>query len=152
LTNGIPTKLAITAALYVACRELEIPRTLKELAEISDTDENNLSRFYRKMVFELDLRVPPADPLRMTVKIANICKTSEKTKRHALKMMSEIIQKKPFTSKDPMGLAGAAVYMAGKRNGEHIIQFKIANATGVTLVTLRKDLRFIESMLKTTNA
>jgi transcription initiation factor TFIIB len=152
LTNGIPTKLAITAALYVACRELEIPRTLKELAELSNIDENNLSRFYRKVVLELDLKVPPADPLRMIVKIANICKTSEKTKRHALKMMNEIIQKKPFTSKDPMGLAGAVVYMAGKMNGDHIIQFKIVNATGVTLVTLRKDLRFIERMLKTTTA
>jgi transcription initiation factor TFIIB len=39
LAKGISTKLAITTALYIACREMEIPRTLKEISEISNTDE-----------------------------------------------------------------------------------------------------------------
>jgi transcription initiation factor TFIIB len=146
LTIGTSTKVAITAALYVACRELEIPRTIKELAEIADIDEKGLSRFYRKTILELDLKVPPADPLRMVIKIANICKTSEKTKRNALQTMKGIMQMQLLTSKDPMGLAGAAVYLAAKKNGERITQFHIVNATGVTLVTLRNDLRFIEKI------
>lgn len=146
LTIGTSTKVAITAALYVACRELEIPRTIKELAETADIDEKSLSRFYRKTILELDLKVPQADPLRMVIKIANICKTSEKTKRHALQTMKGIMQMKLLTSKDPMGLAGAAVYLAAKKNGEHTTQFHIVNATGVTLVTLRNDLRFIEKI------
>jgi len=148
LVNGIQIKLAITAALYISCREMEIPRTLREIAEISNNDEKDLSKFYRKVIFELDLKVPQADPLKMILKIANTCKTSEKTKRDAMKMMNEIIKKKHFTSKDPMGLAGAIVYMTGRRNGEHIIQYHIANATGVTLVTIRKNLRFLEECLK----
>jgi transcription initiation factor TFIIB len=146
--NGIPIKLVITAALYISCREMEIPRSLKDLSEISNTHEKDLSRFYRKVIFELDLKVPQADPLKMIVKIANICKTSEKTKRYAIKMMNELIKKKLFTSKNPMGLAGAIVYLASKKNNDHIIQYHIANATGITLITLRKNLRFIEECLK----
>ena len=45
-----------------------------------------------------------------------------------------------------MSLTGAIVYMACKKNGEHIIQYQIANATGVTLVTLRKNLRLLETI------
>jgi transcription initiation factor TFIIB len=38
LAKGISIKIAITASLFIACRELEIPRTLKEISEISNTD------------------------------------------------------------------------------------------------------------------
>jgi transcription initiation factor TFIIIB Brf1 subunit/transcription initiation factor TFIIB len=73
--------------------------------------------------------------------ISIYAKYPKKTKRDALNSTPEIIKKKIFVSKDPMGLTGAIVYMACKKNGEHIIQYQIANATGVTLVTLRKNLR-----------
>ena len=62
--------------------------------------------------------------------------------------MNDILKKKLFTGKDPMGLAGAIVYLTCKRNGEKIIQYQIANATGITLVTLRKNLKFIEMYLQ----
>jgi transcription initiation factor TFIIIB Brf1 subunit/transcription initiation factor TFIIB len=84
----------------------------------------------------------------MIIKIANLCKISEKTKRYSIKLMNELINKRLFTSKDPMGMAGAIVCMASRRNGEHIIQYQIANATGVTIITLRKNLRFLEIYLK----
>lgn len=92
--------------------------------------------------------MPQANPSKMIIKISNICKISEKTKRYAIKLMNEIIKKNLFTSKDPMGMAGAIVYIACKINGEHIIQYQIANSTGVTIITLRKNLRFIEEHLK----
>ena len=134
-TKGTSIKLVITAALYIACRELMVPRTLKEIAEISDMDEKKLARLYRAILFELDLKVPQTDPFKMIIKIANLCKISEKTKRYSIKLMNELINKRLFTSKDPMGMAGAIVYMASRRNGEHIIQYQIANATGVTIIT-----------------
>jgi transcription initiation factor TFIIB len=148
LAKGISIKVVISIACYIACRELEIPRTLKEIAEISNTDEKKLFTFYKKAIIELDLKVPQANPLKMIVKIANICKISEKTKRYAINIMNEILKKELFTSKDPMGLAGAIVYMACKKYGENVIQYQIANATGITVVTLRNNLKFIRSCLK----
>jgi transcription initiation factor TFIIB len=148
LIRGIPIKFAVIAALYIAFRELEIPRTLKELAEISNTDEKNLSRFYRNAILELDIKVPQVDVTKIIVKIANICKASEKSKREALKLVYEIVKRKIFASKDPMGLAGAIIYLVCKRNEEKITLYQIANATGVTLVTLSKNLRFLEDYLK----
>lgn len=146
--KNIPVKVVLIVACYIACRELDIPRTLKEIAEISNIDEKRISKLYRDLILELDLKVPQADPIRMIIKIANICKTSEKTKKYALRVMSEIIKKNLFSSKDPMGLAGAIVYLAAKKNSENIIQYKIANAAGVTVVTLRKNLKFISECLK----
>jgi transcription initiation factor TFIIIB Brf1 subunit/transcription initiation factor TFIIB len=47
-----------------------------------------------------------------------------------------------------MGLAGAIVYISCKKYDEKINQFQIANATGITLTTLRRDLRFLENIIK----
>jgi len=114
-SNNTPMEVVIAVAYYIACREMDIPRTLKELSEISNTDEKRISKFYRNSILELDLKVPLADPLKMIVKIANICKTSEKTKRYAISLMNDILYKKLFTSKDPMGMAGSIVYIACKK-------------------------------------
>ena len=146
--TNITVKVVLIVACYIACRELDIPRTLKEIAEISNIDEKRISKLYRDLVLELDIKVPQADPIRMIIKIANICETSEKTKKYALRVMNEVIKKNLFSSKDPMGLAGAIVYLAAKKNSENIIQYKIANASGVTVVTLRKNLKFISECLK----
>lgn len=149
ISKNIPIKVVIAVACYIACREMEIPRTLKELAEISNTDEKRISKVYRNLILELDLKVPLPDPLKMIVKIANMCKTSEKTKRCAISLMNDILNKKLFTSKDPMGLAGSIVYMACKINGENIIQYQIANAAEITTITIRKNLKFLNTCLKT---
>jgi transcription initiation factor TFIIB len=139
---------AITVASYIACRELKIPRTLDELALISNTDKKILMKFYRYVILELDIKIPQLDLLKMIVKIANICKISEKTKRYALIILNELIEKNLFASKNPYGLAGAIIYFACKRNDEHIIQYKIANATGVTIIAIRNSFKFITDHLK----
>jgi len=73
----------------------------------------------------------------------------KKTKRDALKSTSEIIKKKLFVSKDPIGLAVAIVYMAYKKM-VNIFQYQFANSTGIILVTLRKNkilMRILKSFM-----
>ena len=148
LVRGRTIKGAIAVATYIACRELEIPRTLKEIATISNLKEREIARVYRKVMFELDLKIPQDDPIKKIIRIANKCRTSEKAKRYAMKMMVEIIKKGISAGKNPMGLAGAVLYISCKNHNESITQRKIAEAAGVTEVTIRHDLDSIMKMLK----
>ncbi|MDQ4074416.1 MAG: transcription initiation factor IIB [Thermoproteota archaeon] len=148
LVRGRTIKGALAVAAYIACREMEIPRTLKEIAEISDVKEKEISKLFRKVMIELDLKIPQVDPMKIIVKIANKCGISEKTKRHAIKIMAEIIKKRISAGKDPMGMAGAVLYMSCKKQGEGITQGQIAEVAGVTEVTIRHDLNSITQMLK----
>ncbi|MGI0044011.1 MAG: transcription initiation factor IIB, partial [Nitrososphaeraceae archaeon] len=52
----IPSILA--ASLYIACREMLAPKTLKEIAKASDIRLKTLSKDYRMLLTELDLKVP----------------------------------------------------------------------------------------------
>jgi transcription initiation factor TFIIB len=148
LVRGRTIKGAIAVATYIACRELEIPRTLKEIANISNLKEREIARIYRKVMIELDLKIPQDDPIKKIIRIANKCRISEKAKRYAMKMMVGIIKKGISAGKNPMGLAGAVLYISCKNHNESITQRKIAEAAGVTEVTIRHDLDSIMKMLK----
>jgi transcription initiation factor TFIIB len=148
LIRGRTIKGAMAVATYIACREMEIPRTLKEIADISNLKEKEIARVYRKVMFELDLKIPQDDPIKKIIRIANTCRASEKAKRYAMKMMAEIIKKGISAGKNPMGLAGAVLYVSCKNHNESITQRKIAEAAGVTEVTIRHDLDSIMKMLK----
>jgi transcription initiation factor TFIIB len=144
LIRGRTISGILAAAVYIACRELGTPRTLKDISVDSNVKLKEVARSYRLLYFELDLKTPLIDPLKCIVKVANKAKLSEKTKRQAAEMMSIVNNKELSAGKDPMGLAASVLYLASLKNGESITQIDIAEAAGVTEVTLRnraKDLR-----------
>lgn len=144
LVRGRTISGILAAAIYIACRELGTPRTLKDISVDSNVKLKEVARSYRLLYFELDLKTPLIDPLKCIVKVANKAKLSEKTKRHAAEMMSIVNNRELSAGKDPMGLAASVLYLASLKNGESITQIDIAEAAGVTEVTLRnraKDLR-----------
>ena len=68
----------------------------------------------------------------------------EKSKRMAIRTMIDLIDKEISAGKSPMGLAATVLYISCIRNDENKTQKSIAEAAGVTEVTIRnriKDLR-----------
>ena len=120
-----------------------IPRTLKEISKITNLKEKEVARIYRKVMVELDLKVPQVDAVKEIIKIGNMCSVSEKSKRAAIRTLINVMKTESAAGKNPMGLAGAALYLACKENDEELTQAKIAEVAGVTEVTLRHDLDLI---------
>jgi transcription initiation factor TFIIB len=144
----IPAVLA--AIVYLVCREIGISRTLKDIATASDVRRKTLSRMYRILVFELDLKVPLVDPMKCIAKVANKANLSESTRRKAMSIMKDITRENEILSagKDPMGLAASVLYISSIKTGENITQENIANAAGVTGVTLRNRFKNLKSQLQ----
>jgi transcription initiation factor TFIIB len=144
LVRGRTISGILTAAVYIACRELGTPRTLKDIAADSNVKLNEVARSYRLLYFELDLKTPIVDPLKCIAKVANKANLSEKTKRQAVEIMNNVTKREISAGKDPMGLAASVLYLSSFNTGETITQNNIAYAAGVTEVTLRnrvKDLK-----------
>src|SRR6478736_2077322 len=149
-SRGRSIAAVLDAAIYIACREIGISRKLKDIATISNVKYKFLAKTYRLLVFELDLKIPVVDLTKCIAKVANKTNLSEKTKRKAIDIMNDITTKNEIFSdgKDPMGLAATILYLSCIKTGENITQDNIANAGGVTGVTLRnrlKDLRINQS-------
>jgi transcription initiation factor TFIIB len=144
LVRGRSITLILAASLYAACRDREVPRTLKDVAAASNVKKKDIARSYRLLVKEMDLKMPVVDPAKCVTKIASRAKVSEKTQRRALQILFKAEQARISAGKDPMGLAASAIYVACTLEGESITQRDVANAAGVTEVTIRnryKDLR-----------
>ena len=145
LGRGREISSALSAALYLACREEGTPRTLKEICLISNLKRKAISRQYRHMVIELDIRIPTVDPIKCIARIANQINLSQKIKQKAIKIMNAATKSAVSAGKSPMGLAASTLYLSCLINGcNNISQTVFAQTAGVTEVTIRnisKDLR-----------
>ena len=144
LVRGRTVSGILAAAVYIACREMGISRTLKDMSAHSDVKLKEVARSYRLLYLELDLKIPVVNPTKYIARVANRASLSEKTKRQAEEIMNNVTKREISTGKDPMGLAAAVLYLASLNTGENITQANIADAAGVTEVTIRnrvKDLK-----------
>jgi transcription initiation factor TFIIB len=136
------------AALYSACRGSGTPRTLQEIAKASLVDKKEVGRCYRLLLRELSMHMPVADPLTYISKIAERTGISGKTQGIAIQILREARNMCHTAGKDPMGLAAAALYIACLQNNEKKIQRDIAEAAGVTEVTVRNRYKALKRELK----
>jgi len=147
LIRGRTISGLIAAAIYAGCREMETPWTLKDIAAASNVKRKDIARNYRMLLFELNLKVPNADPIKCIVKVANRSNLTENTKREAIAIMKDVAKKEISAGKDPMGLAATVLYLSCLRTGEETTQTQIAHASGVTEVTIRNRLKELKSKL-----
>lgn len=147
LVRGRSIAAIAAASLYAACRNSETPRTLREIAEASLVDKKDVARCYRLLLRELDMQMPIADPLTYISKIAERTGISGQTQGLAIKILIEAKKRRAASGKDPMGLAAAALYIACLQSSEKKTQKDIAEAAGVTEVTVRNRYKSLKRQL-----
>ena len=147
LVRGRSISALIASALYAACRDTETPRNLKDIGHASNIKRKDIARCYRLLLRELNLKMPVVNPVNCIARIASIASLSEKTKREATRILRKAEELKISAGKDPMGLAAAALYVACVSNGENKTQRDVAEAAGVTEVTIRNRYKGLKIAL-----
>lgn len=137
----------ILAALYVACRESGVPRTMQDVSDAGNISFKNLSRHYRVFVKTLELQVDSLNPSELVSKIGTSVGISEKAQRDALDIVEMAKKKGLADGKNPMSLAATALFMAGVINGESVTQDKIAKASGISAVTIRNVTKVFKNAM-----
>lgn len=143
LVRGRTMRAVLGAAIYIVQREMGVSGTLQDIINATNTTEKDLARAYRILLRELDLKVPMLDPAKCVSRVASKANISERTKRKAMDMIYNVIKSGLAAGKDPMGLAASVLYIACTSSGEPKSQAAIADAAGVSEVTLRKNQRMI---------
>lgn len=141
LVRGRTISSILAACIYMACREMGVSRTLRDISKATNVKRNSISACFRIVVCELDMKMPIVDPMKCIVKIANQLDMGEKSRRVAINMMNDITRKEISAGKAPMGLAATVLYLACQSSGENMTQREIAEAAGVTEVTIRNRVR-----------
>ena len=145
LIRGRSISAMIAASLYAACRETETPRTLKDVADAANVRRKDIARCYRLLHYELELKMPVVNSIQCIARISSKLDLSEKTKRYAINVLQEAQDNKESSGKDPMGLAATALYVSCIKNGDSITQRDLADAAGVTEVTIRNRFKGLKN-------
>jgi transcription initiation factor TFIIB len=147
LVRGRSISAIAAAALYAACRITQTPRTLREIARQSPIDKKDIARCYRLMLKDLNIQMPKPDAQLRVPKIAAKVGVGERTQQTAVEILRRAEKERTTAGKDPMGLAAAALYIACVLNNEKRTQKVIADAAGVTEVTIRNRYKGLKDAL-----
>jgi transcription initiation factor TFIIB len=151
LVLGRSISAVLVAAIYTACREMGIPRTLNDISTKSNVKRKSVAKCYRQLLLGLDLKIPMVDPIKCITRIANKAEITEKTKHQAINLMNIVTEIEISAGKDPMGLAATVIYASCIRTGEIKTQKEIANVADITDMTLRTRLKDLKRHLDLSN-
>ena len=148
LVQGRSIAGVVAASLYAACRITGMPRRLREISGASLVGWKDVARCYRLILRELNIQMPLVDPAGFLSKIADRAGVSGETRGLAVRVLQEAKERHALAGKDPIGLAAAALYIACMESGERKTQKHLANAAGVSEVTLRNRYRTLKRQLE----
>ncbi len=137
LIRGRSIESVSSASLYASCRENQVPRSLKEITEVSRVSKKDIGKSYRLITRELEIRLPPIDPARYVARFGSDLDISGETRTKAISIIRQAKEERLTSGKSPVGIAAAAIYIAAYLMGERKTQREVAEVTDMTEVTVR---------------
>ena len=128
------------SSLYTACRENHTPITLKDLATATDSNPREIGRCYRSIISRMDMAPPNLNGATYAHRVAATVKASAEATELSLQIVNNSIGR-GLGGRNPMTLAAAAVYLACLITGEDSRQSDVADAAGVSEVSVRECVK-----------
>ncbi|MCW4001796.1 MAG: transcription initiation factor IIB [Candidatus Bathyarchaeota archaeon] len=148
LIRGRSIQGVTAAAIYVACRQCGLARTLDEIAQASNINKKEVGRSYRFLVKELNYFIPPLKPSQYVTKFSNQLTMQGKVEEIAHKILTAAKELRLTSGRGPTGIAAAASYIASVLTGERKTQREIAEIAQVTEVTIRNRYKELVERLQ----
>ncbi len=147
LVRGRLIENVVSAVLYATCRKHNIARTLDEIARVSGVDRKEIGRTFRFIAHELEMKVPLSGPEQLIPRVASMLKLKSSTVDKINELYANAIKKGLVMGRGPQGIIAAIVYISCKMMGDKKTQKEIADALGVTEVTIRNRYKEIADQL-----
>ena len=147
LIRGRSIEGVVAASLYAACRRCNVPRTLEEIAAVSKASKKEVGRTYRFLARELKIKLAPTSPADYVPRFATNIGLSNEAQIKAIDIIGKASDKGLTSGRGPTGVAAAALYIASVLLGERKTQKEVADAAGVTEVTIRNRYKELSEQL-----
>jgi transcription initiation factor TFIIB len=135
-----PLSVIAASSLYTACRESHTPVTIKELATATSSNPKEIGRCYRSILSRMNITPPNLNGTRYAYRVAEATHASDEAARISLQIVKDSTAK-GLGGRNPMTLAAAAVYLACLITGENSRQSDVADAAGVSEVSVRECVK-----------
>jgi transcription initiation factor TFIIB len=150
LIRGRSIQGVTVAAIYVACRQCGVARTLEDLSEASPANKKEIGRSYRFLLKQLNYFIPPVKISQYITKFSNQLTIEGNAEEIAHKILFVAKELKLTSGRGPAGMAAAASYIASVLIGERRTQREVAEIAQVTEVTIRNRYKELVNRLQFT--
>lgn len=147
LAKGRSTVSLVAASIYAACREISIPKTISDIANVCNIPSKEIMSHYKLILKELSLKIPVIQGIDYVTLISNRLKLTEKTKREAIRIFSLVQHSRISIGKNPRAFAGAIIYIAAQDCNEFLRQVEVCQVADISTVSLRKRCKEIKTIL-----
>jgi len=147
LAKGRSTVALVAAAIYAACREIAIPKTISDISYVCNIPSKEIMSHYKLILKELSLKIPVIQGIDYVTLISNRLRLTEKTKREALRIFSLVQHSRISIGKNPRAFAGAIIYIASQDCNEFLRQVEVCQVADISTVSLRKRCKEIKKIL-----
>lgn len=143
LIRGRSIESMVAAALYMACRRNDVPRTLDEMSDASNVSKKQIGKNYRFLSRELKIKLKPTSPSDYIPRFASKLGLSGEVQAKAIEIVGKAKKSGVLNGKGPTGVAATALYISSILLGERKTQRDIADVAGITEVTIRNRYKEI---------
>lgn len=147
LIRGRSIEGVAAAALYAACRQCKVPRTLDEIADAAKLNRKEIGRTYRFVARELGINLKPTTPMDYVPRFGSELGLSGEVQSKAIEILKKAMDQELTSGRGPTGVAAAAIYIASVLLGERRTQREVAEVAGVTEVTIRNRYKELAEKL-----
>jgi transcription initiation factor TFIIB len=148
LIRGRSVQGVTAAAIYVACRQCGVTRTLDDIAQASTVNKKAVGRCYRFLLKQLDYFIKPVKTGQYITKFCNQLTMEGKAEEIAHRILFVAKELKLTSGRGPAGIAAAASYIASTITGVRRTQREIAEIAQVTEVTIRNRYKELVDRLQ----
>jgi len=148
LIRGRSIQGVTAAAIYVACRQCGVARTLEDISQASPVNKKEVARSYRFLLKQLDYFIKPVKPGQYITKFCNQLTMQGKVEEIAHQILFAATELKLTSGRGPTGIAAAVSYIAAILTGERKTQREISEIAQVTEVTIRNRYKELAERLQ----
>ena len=148
LIRGRSIRGVTAAAIYMACRQCGVTRTLDEISKASAINRKEVGRSYRFIVRELDESVPSYGPSHYVSRFLSQLNLVGNVEALTMRILNAAKSMGLTSGRGPLGMAAAATYIASSLVNERKTQRNIAEQVNVTEVTIRNRYRELMEILE----
>lgn len=140
-----PRLAVVTACIYLACRQNNASRSLKELSTISGVQSSNIAKCFKAITKIIDVETTQVESADFLSRFCSNLNLPIAVQRIATHIVTVAREGSITDGRNPTSVAAASIYMATQIAGERRGQREISEVCGCAEPTLRQSYRLMIS-------
>eukprot|EP00164_Ancoracysta_twista_P019990 GFYU01035469.1.p1 GENE.GFYU01035469.1~~GFYU01035469.1.p1 ORF type:complete len:365 (+),score=71.78 GFYU01035469.1:68-1162(+) len=141
--RGRDSKAVMAAAVYIACRQENVPRTLKEICALTRASKKEIGRCYKEMLKVLETNLSTINTSDFMIRFCSNLGLPTDILNASTAVAEKAVQMGIVAGKSPISVAAASIYLVSQLSKHKKTQKEIATVAGVSEVTIRNSYKDI---------